>query len=476
MRKIIFTITLLLITNSYCQNPLPTNNSVTEKNINIESEIIRQQKMNEVEFGEIKSRLDNLKEDVDKEISEYKSDTRDLINLYIFFITVGVVIIGFLINWLGKSAIKKRVEELITETIQTHAENKIVETLNSKITNELIESTIKSKSQIEIDTILDTIKKEGIDTIKDLENRGNEAIKKILSSPPKPIKIKKAKDLTDTEISEQNDVLRANEFFSIAYKNTENPRIKISLYKNVLEITPENFHALNNLAVSHINLNEPELAIKALDKAIEINPNYPIAYVNRARAYNLLNKFDEALKDLDSAYKIDPKLELIYSTKGNIFTKQGKFKEAEIELNNSIELNPDSPEAHFNRGYFYDERNELEKSEADYEMAESLGMENKSMLYNNMAVLYRRKKEYDKAIEFLEKARSFSPIFPNIDGTLALIYADKNDDDNFYKYLQIALEKGCQAWNYINDSGFDKYRDSDKLNKLLDAYKKKYFA
>ena len=248
------------------------------------------------------------------------------------------------------------------------------------------------------------------------------------------------------------------------------------MYKNVLEITPDNFHALNNIAVSHINLNEAEIAIEALNKAIDINPEYTLAYANRARAFNLLNKYDEALKDLDSAFQIDSKFEQIYSIKGNIFTKQGKYQEAEIELNKAILLNPDSPEAHFNRAYFYEERNEFEKSETDYKMAESLGMENKSMLYNNMAVLYRRKKEFDTAIEFLEKARSFSPVFPNIDGTLALIYADKNDDDNFYKYLQIALEKGCPAWNYLYDSGFDKYKNSDRLNKLLDAYKKKYFA
>ncbi len=474
--KLLFT--LFFLTFSLSLNSQPNNtvktNPQTETKLSIE--IDRLQRNIDANRKEQQNSENELKKDLKEEISEYKERTRDLVNIYVYLISAGIFVIGFLITWLGKSAIKARVEELITETIQKHAEDKIVQTLNSKITSELIESAIKNKSQDEIDKILDSIKNEGFNTIKSLEQRGNEAIKKILSAPPKPPKVKKAKYLTDIEISAQNDILRANEFFKIAYENTENQRIKIELYKNVLEITPDNFTALNNLAVSHINLNELELAIEALTKSIKINPEYAIAYVNRARAYNLLNMLDEAMKDLDSAFKIDPNFEFIYVVKGNILTKRGKFEEAEIELNNAIQINPDSAEAHFNRAYFYEERNEFDKSETDYKMAESLGLENKSMLYNNMAVLYRRKKEFDTAIQFLEKARSFSPVLPNIDGTLALIYADKNDDENFYKYLQIALEKGCAAWNYLNDKGFEKYRETDKLKKLLEAYKKKYFA
>ena len=93
-----------------------------------------------------------------------------------------------------------------------------------------------------------------------------------------------------------------------------------------------------------------------------------------------------------------------------------------------------------------------------------------------MAVLFRRMKKYNKAIEYLNKARAISPEFANIDGTLALIYADQGDDDNFYKYLKIALEKGCKAWDYLHDSGFDKYRDSDRFKRLIEPFKNKALA
>lgn len=474
----ILLILFFISSQNFSQNK-PTVKSATEitrqphqDDFELKMEIDRLKNENQNQTRELQKLEDKFKTDLESQ----KSDLIDRMNLYLFFLGIVIALIGSAINFFGKEAIKKRVEELISNTIQKHTEEKIVETLNSKITNELIEATIKTKSQDEIHSILESIKQDGKLVIKNLEEKGAEAIKAMLAAPPSIDKIELNNNLSDIEISKQNNKIRANEFFKIAYENTEDPRIKIELYKNVLEIEPNNFNALNNMAVSHINLNEYTEAIDALNKAIKINPNYLQAIANRAKAYNSLDKFEEALSDLDSAAKIDPTFEYIYSIKGNILTKQGKFEEAEVELNNSIQLNPNSSEAYFNRAYFYEERNEFDKSEADYKMAESLGIENKALLYNNMAVLFRRKKDFDKAIEYLEKGRSFNPDLANIDGTLALIYADKNDESNFYKYLQIALEKGCPVWNYLNDSGFDNYRNTDRLNKLLEVYKKKYFA
>ena len=105
-----------------------------------------------------------------------------------------------------------------------------------------------------------------------------------------------------------------------------------------------------------------------------------------------------------------------------------------------------------------------------------MGFGNKALLYNNMAVLYRRLKQFDTAIEFIDKAKSFNPNFPNLDGTLALIYSDKGNDEKFYEHLKIALERGCQAWNYLSDPGFEKHRDSKRLKMLIEPYKKRYFA
>jgi tetratricopeptide (TPR) repeat protein len=419
--------------------------------------------------------IEKIKNEANENISSYKKDTKDLINLYVYFITAGLIIIGFTVNFFGKSAIKKRVEELITETAQKHIESKIVETLNSKITNELIEKAIKNKSEEEINKIIESIKDKGNTAINQIKTKGDEAIKSMLASPPK-IHIKlENKNLSDTEITKQNDSLRADEFFKLAFKSTD-PRIQIELYKNVIEIDPNNANALNNMGVSYINLNETKDAIEVLNKAVKLNSKYYQAYTNRAQAYNLQGNFEQALKDIASSIEIEPKFYYTYAIKGNILTKQGKFPEAEIALNTAVQINPNSAEAYYNQAYFYEERKEYDKSQRDYEKAEALDFPNKSMLYNNMAVLFRRLKQFDKAIEFIEKAKQYSPSFQNIYGTLALIYADKNDEENFYSNLKIALERGCQVWNYLSDPGFDNYRGTKRLQMLIEPYKKNFFA
>lgn len=419
--------------------------------------------------------LNKIESNLTTKIDTTKSDLKDLLDRYVYFITTILIIIGIIFSVFGRKLIKNRVEELIVDTAQKHIEKKISDTLNSKITNNLIEKVIKEKSEIEIRNILENLKQKGNHTIATIQQKGDDAIKTMLANPPKINMVFGKKNMTDIEINKQNDTVRADEFFNMAF-NSSDPRIQIELYKNVLEIEPNNYAALNNMAVAHNNLNEPSMAIEALNKALSINPNYFQAYANRAQAFNLQDKFEYALKDIENAINLNSKFEYAYAVQGNILTKQGKLEEAENVLNAAIELNENSAEAYYNRAFFYEERKQFEKSEKDYKNAERLGFGNKAMLYNNMAVLYRRLKQFDKAIEFIEKAKSYNPNFPNLDGTLALIYSDKGNDEKFYEHLKIALEKGCQAWNYLPDPGFDRHRDSKRLNMLIEPYKKRYFA
>lgn len=484
MNKTIIIIALLfsfLCEKALCQSTsekkIDENNKILlEDKINLYQNLIQKlQDKVEVNEKDHARQLTDAKTEINGRLEEYKEDTKDRINLYVFFITAVICAIGFAINFFGKNAIKKRVEEIITETAQNHIELKIVETLNSKITNELIELAIRSKSEEEILKIVSSIEQKGNHAIDQLKSKGDAVINSMLAAPPK-IQINLGnKKLNDSEIRKKNSLLRADEFFHLAY-NSKDPRIQIELYKNVLEIDPSNTLALNNMAVSHNNLNETSTAIDLLNKAIEIDLNYFQAYANRAQAYNLQDNFSEALLDCEKAISLEPKFEYAYAIKGNVLTKQGKYPEAEVSLNKAVEMNPNSAEAFYNRAFFYEERKQYEKSKLDYEHAEKLGFANRAMLYNNMAVLYRRLKQFDKAIEYIEMAKSFNPNFPNVDGTLALIYADKNEGELFYENLKNALEKGCQVWNYLSDSGFDKFRDEKRLKMLIEPYKKKYFA
>ena len=472
-KKFIVIILILISINSFSQIKRDSANLNQQfKN----SENIKQG----YEIQKNEMRIKNLERDINSQIEKLQLTTNSQIEkldtkvgYYLLFGSILLTVIGFVINFFGRRLIIEKIESTIEKTANEHAEEQTDKVIKEFIDSGKIDQIIQDKGEPAIREIITKIETQGITVIDAIKVKGEKAISSMIA---KQEKVKPHQNPTsEKEIIEDSKEARAKEFFDLAY-SSKDPLVQIELYKNVLEIQPNNVQALNNIGAAFNNAYTYNEAIKYLKKCIELRPNYALPYANLANSYNLSDDLDKAIEYANKAIAIDPNLDWSYSVKGNVLTKKGDLKAAEKTFNLAIELNPRSPEAYNTRGYFYEETGKFEEAEIDFIKSEKLGFPNKAMLYNNFAVLYRRKKEFNKAIEYLNKARKENPNFPNIDGTLALIYADKNDRENFYKYLVIALEKGCPAWHYLGDPGFDPFRDEEKLHKLLDSYKRKYVA
>jgi tetratricopeptide (TPR) repeat protein len=481
-------ITILLILSisfvSFGQTSIKPKNKIeiSEVNESLDIKILIELEKIKTEKKHLEKEVSKLERLIEKEISstneklkEQKEDTKDLINIYVFFIGIVLALIGAAINFFGKIAIKKRVEQIIQNTAEEYAESKTNEVISQKVTDDYISKIIKKKGDAEIERLLNELKTKGNYTIESIKKKGNDIINSVWAAPPKHIETAIELDATDEEIKQKQENLRADEFFNLAF-NTKDHKIRISLYENVLELEPENYNALNNIGVAYNDLYKFKKAIEYLSKAIKLEPNNSLAFANRANSYNQLDEFDLSISDANKSIELNQKNEWPYAIKGNVLTKQQKFIEAEEILNKSIELNPKSAVAYFNRGYFNEETKRYDESISDYLKAEELGYLNLAFLYNNLAVGYRRIKEFDKAISYIQKAREVNPDWPNLDGTMALIYSDKGDKENFYKFLKQALDKGCPVWNYLSDYAFDPYRNEKRLEKLIEPYKKNYYA
>jgi len=458
-------------------------NSVNEQSEAIEKRIPLLERENERlqviidrQHESISTLEENFKGQIQTTKSELKKEIESLDTKYGYYLLFGgilITLIGFFINFLGRQLIKERVESLIQRDAIQYAQKVTDQVIKSYLADGKIEEAIEHNGQPAIEKIIKKLEREGFMAIDGIKTKGNEVISSMLASYSS---IKRTKgSYSDESITELNQSSRANEYFELAM-SSKDALVQISLYEKVLEIEPNNPQALNNLGVSYNNAYNYPKAIDVFQKSIKIAPNFALLYANMANSYNLLNQLDEALKLANQAIQIDPTVDYTYSVKGNILTKKGELQEAEKTFNKAIALNPKSPEAYFTRGFFYEQTKQFEKSEKDYFRSESLGFPNKAMLYNNLAVMHRRMKDFDTAITYINKARKENPDLANLDGTLALIYADKKDKDNFYKHLVIALDKGCPAWIYLDDPGFDDYRNDTKLKDLLDSYKKKSIA
>jgi len=415
----------------------------------------------------------NLKEDALKKEFEIKEENiYKTLNAYVIFSSIILSLIGFAINFFGRKAIKERVEQIIETTSVNYSIKRIDEEIAKKITDDYVSKLIKEKGEIAVEALLRDLEQRGKSTIKGIENKGEEAINSLLSRPPQNVN----KDIPTSGLTEdqiQNGIItkQVQELFDLALKSTDS-NIQIIIYSDVIKLQPSNWGAYNNRGVSYNNIYKYNEAIADFNMALKLNKNYHVALANRANSYAQMNRLDEAMVDVESSLRMHPNFEWAYAVKGNILTRLGKKAEALEALNTAIDINPSSAESYLNRGYLYEDSKQFELSEKDYQKALDLGIKNKATLYNNLAVLYRRKKEYEKAFEALEKAREYNIDNPLIEGTMALIYADKGDAENFYKHLELALQKGCPAWDYIADPGFDNYREEKRLKDLFIKYKK----
>lgn len=477
MKKTLLFIIVVLLTSSL-EAQTTSKNKIDNKNsesteLKHEIEILR------LQFNNQQEKLIKLEESINEKLAIIEKNSskefdklESKINYYVLFGSLLIGLIGFLINFFGRQLIRERVEKLIQRTAFNYAQKAINQAINRYISEGKIEEAIELNGQPAIEKIIKKLEKEGFIAIDGIKTKGDEVISSMLANHQK-IDFIDSGDIDD--INSNNDSIRANEYFELAM-SSKNPIVQISLYEKVLEIKPKNVEALNNIGVSYNNAYNYEKAIIMLKKCIEIAPDFALAYANLANSYNLLNDLDTALECANKSIELNPTIDLPYSVKGNIYTKMGELEKAEDTFNKAIALNPNSPEAYFTRAYFYEETKQYEKSEQDYFKSATLGFSNKAMLYNNLAVLHRRKKDLETAITYIDKAKKENPDFPNLDGTLSLIYADKGDKDNFYKHLILALDKGCPAWNYLSDSGFNDYRNDPKLIDLLESYKRKYVA
>lgn len=416
-------------------------------------------------ISELKQELKDERLATSEKIEKAVDSLERRINTYMIIFGIALTFIGFLINFFGKNAIKKRVEEIIAETATKRADLEVQKILSTKITDGYIGNIISQMGLPEINKLLETLETRGKQVIEDIQSKGDSVINSVLASPQK--------QSTELGILPTEKEIKAEEVFTLAME-AKDPLIRIKLYKDVIEMEPHNAPAYNNLGVALNDTYQYEQAIEMLSKGITLAPQFALLYSNRANSYNLLNMFEDSLIDADKAISLDPKQEWPYAIKGNVLTKQKKFMEAERILDKAIAINPKSAVAFFHRGFFMEETKRYTNSEQDYIKAKENGFPNLGMLYNNLAVLERRKKNFEKAIEYIELARIESPHWGNIDGTLALIYADKNEPENFYKYLTIALEKGCPVWLYLDDDAFDDLRNQSRLKKLIEVYQNKY--
>lgn len=247
-------------------------------------------------------------------------------------------------------------------------------------------------------------------------------------------------DLTDEELCRFND-LRESELLIEEVKNTLDNAVKINKLKKAIELNLNSHEAMGLLAEAFIDLNNFEEALDYARQASKIDDNdwfykYHIAY-----CLEKLNQGDEAKEILENILEIDNINSAALSFLGNIYNRRldhGKALSYQLKV---VEYFPD-----YDNGY------------------------------NSVGNTYRLLKNYEKAFEYIYKCMELNPKNYYASGTLAEIYAELGNENEFYKNLQLSFIFGMNSENFERiikeeERVYKKYFKEERFLNLLKTYR-----
>jgi tetratricopeptide (TPR) repeat protein len=157
-----------------------------------------------------------------------------------------------------------------------------------------------------------------------------------------------------------------------------------------------------------------ENARTAIERAMVIDDLDPWNYVSRSKILWEIGEHDNALSDLNRAIELDPGQASLYFHRAKRFNDAGRFEEAIVDARKAIELNPDLLPGFWelHRSYTNLYREDELRALVDELLARVEGwfdIEAKVDALHQVVYGYRRLKEYDRAMETIERAIEIDP-------------------------------------------------------------------
>jgi tetratricopeptide (TPR) repeat protein len=187
----------------------------------------------------------------------------------------------------------------------------------------------------------------------------------------------------------------------------------MSLYRLVLTHATDSARIHFNLGNQYYNQGKIAEAVPLYEKAIELDPEYSDAYTNLGLLHYESGRIREAVALYEKAVQITPKHSMAHTNLGVAYYDLGRRAEALSSYKKAIELNPDNAEAYNNWGIVeYHLGNDGAAAELYQKAIEADPAYAKA--YSNLAIVYWRKKQYNLAIEYCDKAKGLGFVNPDL--------------------------------------------------------------
>jgi len=305
------------------------------------------------------------------------------------------------------------------------------------------------------------------------------------------------------ELDPNNSVILNNA--GLAYYNSDKLDSATAYFQRIMSVNNDNPYAANNLGLVFHKMKKYDSAMFYYSKALELKKDIPSAQGNIGRLLydkkdydgakyylkNLLEQHPEnmqALLNLEQVYKQTNEFDSaiyyytrslqkgvvnssMYNNLGRLYFSNEQFDEAARWYNMGIQHDPKNPVSYYNVGSVFANLQHFDSAIVMYKKALALDP-NYSTANLNLGVAYHDLKQYDSAIVYIRKAILINPKDNLPYYYLAQSFARNNKPEDALRYLEQALQRGYDLYEYIIlDPDFDSIRKYAAYKTMM----KKYF-
>ena len=272
-------------------------------------------------------------------------------------------------------------------------------------------------------------------TLTNQKQKALEVYKELYKKEPHNQDLKKIIELLEVELNGK-DSLKNSPFNTIQeafiqadiYSQRREYGKAIEVYDLITDIMPEQPPAWNKKGYAYYQLGRTEEAIKCFDKALQYNPNSAYSMFYKSLVYMGLEDYENAQDMIVQALNILPDNSEFLNNYCVILIRLGRNEEAIDIANKALIIEPDSVETYTNKAFALENLNRFEEAIECYDKALKINP-NFFEAWHNKAYSFENLNMLDEAIECYEKALELSPNNSQILSNIAMLYVKKGDFD-----------------------------------------------
>ncbi len=231
-----------------------------------------------------------------------------------------------------------------------------------------------------------------------------------------------------------------------------------SIYRQVLEIDPDQAEANHLLGAIACQDGRYEIAVQLISKSILITPDIAEYHSNLGAALEKLGRLDNAAASFHRAIALKPDFADAHGNLGNALQKLGRLEDAVASYHKALALGPDTADTHSNLGNALEKMGLLEDAVASYHKALALNP-NAAETHSNLGNALEKLGRLEDAVASYHKALSLKPDFAVAHSNLllAMQYGEVTSDKLFQEHLSwnenhgTPLQPQSRQHHHVND-------------------------